>query len=338
MRRVVGRRALTALVVLWGVSLVTFVLARLVPSDPVVLYAGRDVTDPQQYERIRQQLGLDAPLPVQYVQYVAGLVSGDWGVSISTKRPVLSELSTRLPATLELMIAALLIAITLGVLLGVLAAHRRGGVFDSAVRMLSVGGLAIPGFWLGLLLQVVFFNVLGLPLTGRLDTELSLTHPIPPVTRMYLIDSLLARDLEVFADAVRHLILPAITLSAHALGLLSRLTRAVMIEAMGQDYIRTATSYGLSTRTIVLKLVFRNALAPIMAVLGLIVANMLTGAFFVEIIFGWPGLGLFAVHSLLNLDYAPIMGITILGAFGFVGINLAIDLLQGWIDPRIRQG
>jgi ABC-type dipeptide/oligopeptide/nickel transport system permease component len=337
MRRVLARRAGTALLVVWGVSVVTFALGRLVPSDPVLLYAGRDVTNPAQVAQIRKALGLDEPLPVQYVTYVTGLLSGDWGTSISTKRPVLSELAARLPATLELMITALLIGATLGVLFGILAAQRPGGVLDSGVRLLSVTGLAIPGFWLGLLLQIVFFNALGLPLTGRLDTSLGLTHPIPQVTGMYVVDALLARDFTVFADAVRHLILPAITLAAHPLGLLSRLTRAVMIEAMGEDYIRTATSYGLSNRTIVLKLGLRNALSPILAVLGLIVANMLTGAFFVEIIFSWPGLGLFAVHSLLNLDYAPIMGITILGALGFVGINLAIDLLQGWVDPRIRQ-
>jgi peptide/nickel transport system permease protein len=235
------------------------------------------------------------------------------------------------------MITALLIGVTLGVLMGILAAQRPHGLLDSGVRVFGVLGLALPGFWLALLLQVVGSKVIGLPLTGRVEASLVLSHPIPQVTGMYTIDALLAGDLVVFADALRHLILPAITLAAFSVGLLSRLTRAVMIETLGEDYIRTATSYGLSSRTRVFKLGLRNALAPILAILGLIVASMLTGAFFVEVIFSWPGLGLFAVHSLLNLDYAPIMGITILGALGFVGINFAVDLLQGWVDPRIRR-
>jgi peptide/nickel transport system permease protein len=334
--RLLIRRVITAIFVLWGVSVITFAMARLVPSDPAVLYIGENARK-EDVERVTRELGFDRPLPEQYVLYVRGLLTGNWGNSIATKRPVLSDIALRFPATLELMISALIIAVVTGVLLGVTAALRQHGLIDSVVRVISVAAVAVPGFWLGLLFQIVFFRELGvLPLTGRLDGELEYGDRFPPVTGMYVVDSLVAGDWTALSNTLWHLVLPALTLAAHATGILARMTRSAMLDVMSQDYIRTARSYGLPARTIALKLAFKNALPPVLAILGLIIANMLTGAFFVEVIFGWPGLGLYGVHALLALDYPAVMGITMFGAVGFVVVNFVVDLLQGWIDPRIR--
>ena len=228
-------------------------------------------------------------------------------------------------------------AVVVGIVLGVLSALWQGRPPDVVVRVISIIGVSMPAFWLALLLQIVFFRQLGLlPLTGRVDADLRFISPILPVTGLYLVDSLLSGNWTAFVDAGRHIVLPAITLAAYPTGLIARMTRSAMIEVLDQDYIRTARAFGLGSRLIVYRLGLRNALPPVVTVIGLTLAYALTGTFFVEIVFNWPGLGTFAVHSLLNVDYPAVMGITIFVAAGYVLINLVVDIGQAWLDPRVR--
>lgn len=329
------RRLFTSLIVLIGVSMITFTLARVVPSNPAALYIGPRARQ-EDIDRVTKELGLDKPLAVQYLIYMGDVLQGDFGNSIATKRPVTQEIFDRLPATLELLLVAMTMAVLVGIPLGVWSARWQGNSLDVAVRTGSIFGISIPAFWLGLLLQILFFRYLGwLPLSGRVDSDLRFTSPIDPVTGFYLLDTILTHNWVAFKDVALHLILPAVTLGAYAMGLIARMTRAAMIETMGQDYIRTANAYGLPKNLITYVLALKNAISPTLTVVGLTIAYSLTGAFFVEVIFNWPGLGQFTVHSLLNLDYPAIMGITLFGAVGYILINLVVDLLQAWIDPRI---
>jgi ABC-type dipeptide/oligopeptide/nickel transport system permease component len=329
------RRLLSSLFVLIGVSIITFALARVVPSDAAALYIGPKAR-PEEIEKIRIKLGLDKPLPVQYAIYMGELLQGDLGTSIGTKRPVTQELADRLPATLELLFAGMFFAVILGVPLGVLSAQSQGRGPDFFVRTISIIGISFPAFFLGLILQIIFFRNLHLfPLAGRIDADLRFTSPVEMITNFILLDSLLTRNWIALKSATYHLLLPAITLAAYPMGLVARMTRATMLEVLGQDYIRTARAYGIKDRVVVYVYALKNAISPTLTVIGLTFAFALTGTFFVEIIFNWPGLGLFTVRSLLNLDYPAIMGITLFGAAGYVLINLNVDLLQAWIDPRI---
>lgn len=336
MARFLARRLGGSALVLLGLSVVTFLLARVIPSNPAALYIGPRAR-PEDIARITQLLGLDQPLPIQYLTYLRGVLSGDWGTSIGTKRPVLEEILGRLPASLELIVVAMLIAIPLGVGLGVLSARWRGRGSDLLFRVISIVGVSMPAFWLALLLQIVFFRQLDLlPLTGRVDADLRFTAPITSVTGFFLIDALISGNIAGFVDAARHLVLPAVTLAAYPAGLIARMTRSSMLEVLDQDYIRTARAFGLRGRLIANQLALRNAMPPVLTVIGLTLAYALTGTFFVEIVFNWPGLGTFAVRSLLNVDYPAIMGITLIGAAGYVLINLVVDLGQAWLDPRVR--
>lgn len=336
MIRFIARRLGGSLLVLLGVSVITFALARVIPSNAAALYIGPKAR-PDDIARVTRLLGLDQPLPVQYLTYLRDMLRGDWGTSIGTKRPVLDEILDRLPATLELIAVAMLIAVPVGVVLGVLSARWRGRAPDLLVRVVSIVGVSIPAFWLALLLQIVFFRQLDLlPLTGRLDADLRFTAPIVPVTGFFLFDSLLGGNLTAFWDALRHLVLPAVTLAAYPIGLIARMTRSSMLEVLAQDHIRTARAFGLQDRLIVYRLALRNALLPVLTVLGLTLAYTLIGTFFIEIIFNWPGLGTFTVRSLLNVDYPAVMGITLFAAGAYVVINLLVDLAQAWLDPRIR--
>lgn len=329
------RRLLTSLFVLLGVSVITFFIARVVPGDPASLYAGPKAR-PAELERVRVQLGLDKSLPVQYGVYMGELLRGDLGNSISTKRPITQEISERLPATLELLFAGMLIAVLIGVPLGVLSARWQGRVPDLAVRLISIVGVSMPAFYLGLLLQILFFRNLEIfPLIGRLDADIRFVSPVTEITRFVVLDSLLTRNWIAFKDALWHLVLPAFTLAAYPIGLIARMTRATMLEVLEQDYIRTARAYGIRDGVITYLYALKNAISPTLTVLGLTFAFALTGTFFVEIIFTWPGLGLFVTRSLLNLDYPAIMGVTLLGAAGYVLINLFVDVVQAWVDPRV---
>ncbi len=336
MKRFLASRLAGSVLVIVGVSLITFVLARVIPSNAAAMYIGPKA-QPADIERVTRQLGLDQPLPVQYLTYVGDLLTGDWGTSIGTKRPVIEEIGGRLPATLELIFAAMLLAIPLGIVLGVLSARWQGKPPDVVVRIVSIVGVSLPAFFLALLLQIVFFRTLDLlPLTGRVSSDLRFTNPIAPVTGFFLVDSILGGNWAALADSVYHLVLPAITLAAYPLGLVARMTRASMLDAMDQDYVRTARAYGLRGGLITYRLTLRNAVLPVLTVIGLTFAYTLSGTFFVEIIFNWPGLGTFATRSLLNVDYPAIMGIALFGAIAYVVINLLVDVGQAWLDPRVR--
>lgn len=329
------RRLLTSIFVLLGVSVITFFIARVVPNDAAAMYIGPKARQAD-IDRVTQQLGLDKPLPVQYVIYMQELLRGDLGTSISTKRPVLQELTGRLPATLELLFFGMFIAAIIGVPLGVLSAQSQGKLPDVAVRALSIVGVSMPAFFLGLILQIIFFrNLELLPLAGRVDADLRFTAPLTKITDFILLDSFLTSNWVTLKDAFLHLILPAVTLAAYPTGLIARMTRAAMLETLEQDYIRTAKAYGIKQHVIIYLYALKNAISPTLTVLGLTFAFALTGTFFVEIIFNWPGLGLFTVRSLLSLDYPAIMGMTLFGASGYVLINLIVDILQAWVDPRI---
>jgi ABC-type dipeptide/oligopeptide/nickel transport system permease component len=329
------RRLLTSIFVLIGVSIITFTVARVIPSNAAAMYIGPKAR-PEDIARVTVKLGLDKPLPVQYLIYMGELLHGDLGTSIGTKRPVLLELSSRLPATLELLFTGMAIAVIVGVPMGVLSARWQGKPTDVFVRTISIIGVSMPAFYLGLLMQILFFRRLDLlPLAGRFSNDLRFTNPIEPVTNFLLLDALLGSNWIALKDVVYHLVLPALTLAAYPAGLIARMTRATMLEVMEQDYIRTARAYGIRETVIVYLYALKNALSPTLTVIGLTFAFALTGTFFVEVIYNWPGLGLFTVHSLLNVDYPAIMGITLYGAVMYVLINLAVDLLQAWIDPRI---
>ena len=336
MTRFILRRLAGSAAVLLGLSLITFALARLVPSNPAAMYIGPKAR-PEDIARVSQQLGLDRPLPIQYLTYMRDMLTGDWGTSIGTKRPVLDEIFGRLPATIELILAAMLLAVPLGILLGILSARWQRRPADLVVRVVSIVGVSLPAFWLGLLLQVLFFRDLHLlPLTGRVDPNLRFTVPITEITGLYLVDTALSGNWAAFRDVGWHLVLPAFTLAAYPIGLIARMTRASMLEALGQDYVRAARAAGIGERLITYRLALRNALIPVTTVIGLTLAYSLTGTFFVEVVYNWPGLGTFAVKGLLNLDYPVVMGITLFGAVGYVAINLAVDLAQSWLDPRTR--
>lgn len=336
MTRFILRRLAGSAAVLLGLSVITFALARLVPSNPAAIYIGPKAR-PEDIARVAHQLGLDQPLPIQYLTYMRDMLTGDWGTSIGTKQAVLPAILDRLPATIELIAAAMLLAVPLGILLGVLSARWQRRPPDILVRIVSIVGVSLPAFWLGLLLQVLFFRDLHLlPLTGRVDPNLRFSDPITEVTGLYLVDTLIAGNWAAFRDVAWHLVLPALTLAAYPIGLIARMTRASMLEALGQDYVRAARAAGIGERLITYRLALKNALIPVTTVVGLTLAYSLTGTFFVEVVYNWPGLGTFTVKGLLNLDYPVVMGVTLFGAVGYVAINLAVDLVQSWLDPRTR--
>jgi ABC-type dipeptide/oligopeptide/nickel transport system permease component len=330
------RRLAASAVVLAGVSVITFALARLLPGDPAVSYIGPRATA-ESIARVREQLGLNEELHIQYLVYMRDLLSGDWGASILTKQPVLDTIIDRIPASLELIFVSMLIALPTGLILGMVSARWQGRPADMGVRIVSIIGVSIPAFFLGLLLQMLFFRQLDiLPLSGRVDSDLRFSNPITEVTGAYLIDAAISGNWTAFGDVAWHMILPALTLAAYPIGLISRMTRASMLESLGKDYIRTARAFGLGERLIVSRLALRNALVPVLTVIGLTLAYLITGSFYVEFIFNWPGLGTFAVDSIIGIDYPAIMGIALIGAAAYVLINLIIDLAQAWVDPRIR--
>lgn len=337
MWRFIASRIGSALLVLLVLTLVVFIFTRVIPSDPAVVYAGPKAP-PEMLERIRADLGFDRPLPIQYLDYLKGLVTGDWGNSLSTRRPVLMEFATRLPATLELLFAAIAFGLVAGVILGVLAVRKPGKFLDGCIRFLAIGGISMPAFWLGLLFQVLFVGGLGiLPATGQFSKEVDYVAPIDTVTGFALFDAFITGNWVAWSDGLAHLILPMLTLAAYPMGLIARMTRASMLEVQSQDYIFTANAYGLRDRLIKWRLALKNAIPPTLTVTGLSAAYALTGTFFVEVVFNWPGIGQFAANAMLAVDYPSILAITILGAAAYLLANLIVDILQARIDPRIRE-
>jgi len=326
-------RIAQAVPVVVGVVVIGFVLTRALPGDPAVYFAGA-AADEASIAEIRTTLGLDRPLPVQFLIYIGDLLSGDFGNSISTGQPVLSDLANRLPASLELTLVALMMSCGIAIPLGVMAATHPGSLIDHACRVLVTAGVSLPTFFTGVVLIYVFYYLLGIapsPL-GRLD----FIYLEPPrVTGFFLIDSLLAGDFETFFAALRQLILPAATLALFTLAPIARMTRASMLGALSADFVRTARAAGLTGRTVRYTYAFRNALLPVVTTLGMVFSFTLGANVLVEKVFAWPGIGSYAVEALVVSDYAAVQGFVLAMAFLFVALNLIIDLTYTLIDPRI---
>lgn len=316
-----------------GVSIIAFSFIRVLPGDPVMLMSGERVMAPERYEQLTHQLGFDRPLPIQYLDYLGGVVSGDFGSSIVTKRPVLDEFFGRFPATLELSLCAITLAIFLGVPLGVLAAIKRGSWFDQSIMGTALVGYSMPIFWWGPLLMILFSGILEwTPVSGRI----SLLYYFPPVTGFMLIDSFLSGQAGAFKSAVSHLVLPTIVLATIPLAVIARQTRSAMLEVLGEDYVRTARSKGLPPRRVIGLHALRNALIPVITTIGLQVGVLMAGAILTETIFSWPGIGKWMVDSVFRRDYAVVQGGLLLIAGIIMLVNLIVDVLYGLVNPRIR--
>lgn len=332
--RHIGKRLVTAIPSLIGVIIVTFLLTRVLPGDAAAYFAGPAAT-PQAIAEIRAKLGLDRSWPEQFVRYVTDLAHGDFGTSLTTGQPVVADLATRLPASAELTLLALFVAMAVAVPLGIVAAVKQGSFIDHACRVVATAGVSLPVFFTGLLLVYVFYFLLGwapAPL-GRLDIFYS---PPPPVTGFYLVDSLLAGNFELFGAALAPLILPAITLAIFSIAPIARMTRASMLAVLASDFVRTARASGLSPYRVIITYAFRNAMLPVVTTFGMVFSFLLGANVLVEKVFAWPGIGSYAVEALIASDYAPVQGFVLTMAVLYVLLNLAIDLLYGLIDPRVR--
>jgi peptide/nickel transport system permease protein len=335
MLRFLARRLVFLIFVIWGVTLVTFLLARVVPVDPAKLIAGPRA-GPEAVAQVRADYGLDKPLWRQYVDYLGGLLRGDLGQSFVTKRAVTDDLRAFFPATVELTLAALLISGLLGVPLGILAGVRRNSTADYLGRGFAMLGLSLPAFWVGLLAQLVFYSGLTLlPVGGRLSQDMP---PPPTITGLYTVDSLLSGQLATLFDALRHLIMPAAVLSLGTTAVILRLMRSSLLEVLRQDYVRTARAKGLAERLVVLRHALRNALLPTLTIVGLQIGLLLSGTLLVESIFTWPGIGRYSANAISGADYNGIMGVTIIIALVYLLVNTAVDLAYAWLDPRIHYG
>ena len=330
----IARRLLTVVPTLIGVVIVTFLLTRVLPGDPAVYFAGPAAT-PQSIAEIRKSLGLDRSLPDQFVRYVNDLAHGNFGNSLSTGRPVATEISSRLPASAELTLSGLLLSIAIAVPLGIFAAVKQGSFVDHLCRIIATAGVSLPVFYTGLLLVYVFYFRLGWApaALGRLDAFAS--SP-PDITGFYLIDSFLTGNFETFRAALSQLILPAVTLAIFSLAPITRMTRASMLAVLASEFIRTARASGLDGRTVILTYAFRNAMLPVVTTLGMVFSFLLGANVLVEKVFAWPGIGSYAVEALLQSDFAPVQGFVLTMAVMYVALNLSIDMLYGVIDPRVR--
>ncbi len=330
--RLIVRRLLFLILVLFGLSLITFSLSHIVPGDPARLMAGPRASK-STVQKLRARYGLDDPVTVQYVNYVKGVARLDFGTSFASKRPVKQDLKRYLPATLELSFYAFLLATLIGIPLGVLSAVHRDRWPDHIARFVSISGLALPVFWLAIMAQFVFYGRLGwLPDGQRLPIGLD---PPRTITSLYTIDALLTGNWEVLRVAISHLVLPVAVLAYGSLAVITRMVRGGMMEVLSQDYVRTARAKGIAQRGVVIRHALKNALLPTVTSLGLQVGLLLSGAFLVEIVFSWPGIGRYAVDAILQIDYNAIMATTLVIALIFVLMNLVVDILYLFLDPRI---
>ncbi|MFN9102681.1 MAG: ABC transporter permease [Betaproteobacteria bacterium] len=334
MTRIILQRLLAALPNLAGVIVVTFLLTRAIPGDPAAYFAGASATT-EAVEQIRRQLGLDRPLFEQFLRYVDDLARGDLGLSLTTGQPVLQELMARLPASLELVLLALLLACAVAIPLGVAAATRPGSWIDQLARLVTTAGVSLPTFVTGLLLAYVFYFLLGWapsPL-GRLDPMFS---PPPTVTGLYLVDAALAGDRALWWAAAKQLVLPVLTMAIFVLAPIARMTRASMLAVLSSDFVRTARASGLSRGTVLVRYALRNALLPVVTTLGMVFGFMIGSSVVIEKVFGWPGVGSYAIDALTASDYAPVQGFVLAMGILFVLLNLLIDVLYVVIDPRVK--
>jgi len=334
MLKLIASRLATAVPSLIGVVIVTFLLTRVLPGDTASYFAGPAAT-PQAIAEIRTKLGLDKPLPAQFVDYVTALGQGDLGSSLSTGQPVGKEIAARLPASAELTLSGLILALLIAIPYGIAAAVKQGTWIDHSCRLITTAGVSLPVFFTGLLLVYVFYFKLGwapAPL-GRLDAFA--TAP-PDITGFYLIDSLLAGDLETFRAAAAQLVIPAVTLAIFALAPIARMTRASMLAVLSSEFVRTARAAGLTPYKVIIVYAFRNAMLPVITTLGMVFSFLLGANVLVEKVFAWPGIGSYAVEALITSDFAPVQGFVLAMAILYIALNLVIDIAYGVIDPRAR--
>lgn len=320
-------------VTLFGLSLVVFVVSRVAPGDPAKLAAGPDATE-EMVEVIRKEFGLDKPLVGQYLIYMKGLIQGDFGRSIRTRHFVWEDLKRFMPATFELVFISISFSVLFGVLFGILSAVYRDTWMDHMIRFFTITGVAVPMFWLGIMLQLLFSAKIPLfPLGGRLDTMI---FPPPAYTHFFLIDSLLAGQWKTFMNGVHHLLLPALVLSFPALASITRINRAEMLEVLHKDFILNEKAQGIPGRLIIFKYALKNGLIPTLSMIGLRYGWMLGGTVLVETVFNWPGIGNYAVGAAIYSDFQPVMAVTIILGLNFMIANLLVDLGYGFLDPRVR--
>lgn len=330
MKTFLVRRLLPLPLVLLGVTVLIFVISYVMPGDPVFLALGDRATAAQR-DAMRIQLGLDQPLPVQYLRYLGGLIQGDLGTSFVTKRPVLYDLQKALPASLELSAVALLVAVAIGIPLGVIGAVHANRWPDYLTRIVTLSGVSMERAWTAVLIQLVIATAISFPLIGRISGS-----PPPELTGLMVVDSLLAGDLGKLGSSLQHLILPAAAASLGALAQVARVTRSRMLDEFSKDYIQANTAYGLPSWLITYKYMLRNALPVILTVIGLSYGALLGNAFLVETVFGWPGLGQYGTQAILNNDLPAIAGVTLVMGATFVIANTLVDVLYAYVDPRIR--
>jgi peptide/nickel transport system permease protein len=333
--RYIVRRVALLLPMLVGITLLSFILSHAVPADPVAANLGEQAAaDPAIVAAFKHHWGLDQPLYKQYLIYLWNLIHGNMGTSISTRQPVLLDLRQHLPATIEIAVAAMLLSLATGIPLGMLAAVNRERPIDQAARVTSLVGVSTPVFWLGLVAIVIFYAHLGwAPAPGRLSPTIS-----PPrfVTGFLLVDAALGRRWDAAADWIAHLVLPAAVLSAYSVGIVTRMMRGSMLEVLGEEYVRTARAKGVTRWAVIVRHAARNALIPIITIVGLSFGGLLSGAVVTETVFSWPGLGLYAFSSATSLDFPAIMGSGIIVASVYVIVNLVVDVAYAFFDPRIR--
>ncbi|MCC6010007.1 MAG: ABC transporter permease [Fervidicoccaceae archaeon] len=332
-RKLIARRIALMIFVLWGIITITFIVARVIPADPIGSILGPQAP-PELVEKLRKEWGLDKPLYQQYFDYIINVLHGDFGKSIKTNRPVLEDLKQFFPATIELATFSLIIAVLIGVPLGILSALKKDSTIDYLSRMFALTGVSTPVFWLGLVLLYLFYYKIQIfPEPGRLSVGV---QPPDPITGMILLDSLLRGKFDVFLDALKHIILPSIVLGFYNSAYIMRITRASVLEVVSQEYVRMAIAKGLRRRKVILKHVFRNAMIPVVTVIGITYGSLLEGAVLTETIFAWPGLGRYATQAFLSLDYNAVVGATFLIALVYSLVNLVVDVLYIYIDPRTR--
>ena len=332
MLKYIFKRILMLIPVLIGVSIIVFLIMRVFSPDPAPIVLGQHATQTA-VEAWRQANGLNDPILLQYFHFITGALTGDLGTSFYTKMPVLKEIFSRFPATIELAVVAIMLASIFGILIGVVSAVKKNSIFDNAGMLLALIGVSMPIFWLGILLIIFFSGTLHwLPSSGRINPMLQPGS----VTGFYLIDSLIAGNMDSFGDAVRHLVLPASALAMYSMAIIARMTRSSMLETLQQDYIRTARAKGVSEGRVIRKHALRNGLIPIVTVIGLQLGSLLGGAVLTETVFSWPGIGSYTVACILKSDFPVVQGVVLLVAFIFVLVNLLVDVIYAFLDPRIK--
>jgi ABC-type dipeptide/oligopeptide/nickel transport system permease component len=331
--RFVSKRLLLMIPILIGISVLTFFISNTIPGDPARLAAG-PYADAEVIEELQEKMGLNDPVYVQYFRYISGIAQGELGNSLYSQQPVIEDLKRYFPATLELTLFSMFLTILIGIPFGIISAHKRDKLADQITRLMALIGVAMPAFWLGIILLLIFYLKIGLfPGAGRLDTGIS---PPASITGMYTVDALVTGNWVVFKSALMHLILPGITQAAITIGMITRMTRSSMLEVLQSDYIRTAYAKGGSDNRVLYDHALRNGMMPILTLFGMAFGHSLGGSILVESVFSWPGLGKYAVNAITYLDFPAVMGVTLLIALLFITVNLVVDILYHAIDPRLK--